>query len=618
MKRFVFSFVVVVVSSFAISLFLVPSAKAQGTYTAATCNSSDVNAVINGPKHTAVNGDIIQIPAGSCTWTSSITVPPNIGITIIGTGTPNSGPASTGAGTVNTIITGGGFTMHPTYGNQTSRISTIKFQPGTAPPITVDGTCTASGCPNLRFDNLVFPSSWASVGLPDASVAFVSNVFGVADHNTVGDTDPNPNYMCFLNIGHGSWQGVGSWGDNSYASPDTFGTVQTFFIENNTINYALVTDTDIGGSNGGGARLACRFNTINSINAFGVCSGHGTDTTGRPRGVRQWEGYYNTGTCSNGTVGCGSAWPGRGGTGMSFGNSFTNTGSGFFKGLADLNPQRRWRSSTYGPCDGSSPWDQNDGTTYFTGTIGSTSGGGSPWTVTDSGSPGWAANRWVVNGSPYSFHDVTQNAGLEIGSNSSNSLTTNDYTSGSAGATNPSLGDSYQILRAAVCMDQPTRGAGLLITGSISSPVLASTGKPGSAAQALDPIYEAADNVGNHADHTIVGVTQALIANRDYYAESINQTAQTSPASPFNGTSGAGHGTLANRPTTCTKGVGYWATDQGNWNQSGSGGQGELFVCSATNTWTIYYMPYTYPHPLTTGNIGNPPAPPTGLMATVQ
>jgi len=48
--------------------------------------------------------------------------------------------------------------------------------------------------------------------------------------------------------------------------------------------------------------------------------------------------------------------------------------------------------------------------------------------------------------------------------------------------------------------------------------------------------------------------------------------------------------------------VGYWATDQGSWNQSGSGGQGVLYKCTATNTWTLYYTPYTYPHPLQGGS----------------
>jgi hypothetical protein len=59
--------------------------------------------------------------------------------------------------------------------------------------------------------------------------------------------------------------------------------------------------------------------------------------------------------------------------------------------------------------------------------------------------------------------------------------------------------------------------------------------------------------------------------NRDWF-EAESNNAQTSPTSPFNGTSGVGFGTLANRPTTCSAGltdapdagnggVGYFATD---------------------------------------------------------
>jgi hypothetical protein len=88
---------------------------------------------------------------------------------------------------------------------------------------------------------------------------------------------------------------------------------------------------------------------------------------------------------------------------------------------------------------------------------------------------------------------------------------------------------------------------------------------------------------------------------RDYYL-SVSASAQSSTTSPFNGTSGMGFGTLANRPTTCTTssetslvaagagaGVGYFATDQG--------AQGTLYTCSNTNTWTVYYTPYQYPFP---------------------
>lgn len=97
-----------------------------------------------------------------------------------------------------------------------------------------------------------------------------------------------------------------------------------------------------------------------------------------------------------------------------------------------------------------------------------------------------------------------------------------------------------------------------------------------------------------------------LQSQREYFDE-VGNTAQTSPTSPFNGTTGTGWGTLANRPTTCTtnttenafghgtSGVGYYATD--------IGAQGTWYKCTATNTWTSFYTPYTYPHPL----VSSPP-----------
>jgi hypothetical protein len=47
--------------------------------------------------------------------------------------------------------------------------------------------------------------------------------------------------------------------------------------------------------------------------------------------------------------------------------------------------------------------------------------------------------------------------------------------------------------------------------------------------------------------------------------------------------------------TTPTKtGVGFWCTDQGAWNQSGSGGQGEFYVWNGS-AWVLKYTPYQYP-----------------------
>lgn len=88
-------------------------------------------------------------------------------------------------------------------------------------------------------------------------------------------------------------------------------------------------------------------------------------------------------------------------------------------------------------------------------------------------------------------------------------------------------------------------------------------------------------------------------ADRDYYDN--NAT--------FSGALGVGCGTLASRPATCTTGVGYWATDQSCSDLSGMVGaspttpiSGTLYKCTTTDTWTSYYTPYTYPHPLRTSS----------------
>jgi hypothetical protein len=604
---------------------------AQGVYTAASCSQSDVNAVVNGPIHRAVDGDTINIPAGSCTWRSALTVPNGIGISLVGSGTPNSSPGINGASSscsstvlIDDLSSGSMIAMSPINGNSVSRISCMKLlpttpNPGFGSPIQVVGGCNTVGCPNFRLDNIIGPSNWAAIGISDDTFAMVVNVFGVADHNTIGDVQPASNGVNFINVSHAAWKGVGGYGDNSWATPDTFGTQQAFYIENNTLSYALITDTDTNAGTGGGGRFVCRFNTVNSISSGGGCTDHGTDTTGRARGGRQYEAYGNTGTCTNAQQGCGSFAGGRSGVGMIFGNSFTNSGGGFFKGMADLDAQRRWRpDSPWGACDGTSPWDTNDSSTYYSGTIGSVSASNSNYSITDSGAPGWSNNQWKMIGNPYSFVDLTQNFGYEIGANSSNSLTTYD-TGSNYGVNVPAAGDRYKILRSTSCIDQPGRGAGLLVNGS--SPVLTTTGAPGPVNQVLDPSYEFADSMPGTANHTLDSNSQGILANREYFAESVNQSAQSSPSSPFNGQSGTGHGTLANRPTTCTPHVGYWATDQGDWNQSGNRfGNGALFVCTSTNTWTLYYTPYAYPHPIISGGGqgGDPPDPPTNLVAIPQ
>jgi hypothetical protein len=540
-------------------------ARAQGTYTAATCNQSDVNAVINGPTHTAVNGDTIIIPVGTCTWTSGITIS-GVGIDITGTGTPNTGASTFGAGTTNTTIIDN---VPGSYTTSQPMIEFINLTPGETAKVELltlsasgasanqfgaavlfSGTCTntAPYCASARGDNINFAAgTWENATV--YAFFLVTNVYGVVDHNTFneattfgGPTVVTPNY--------GSWHGVGSYGDNSMAAPDTFGTNEAFYLENNSITGLRGTDVP-GGTQGennqGGARYVCRFNHFTPASGSGMCPNHGTAWSGRPRGVRQAEVYYNTDTTSS----CQDLTNLLGGTGRFLSNSVSGPGCTSFVNLSvprfTTSPAP---TAVWGACGEGRPWDQ------------------SPFTPTSGclDQAGTGAAGLLAGGSDLSDAGVTMNG----------------IACGGAGI--------------GVCWpngaSDPVYEAGDTVTGSLSEPVRVNTD----------------------------GSSTRILPNSSYYAE-VSQTAQTSTTSPFNGTTGTGYGTLAFRPTTCTAGVGYWATDQGTWNNGGPGGV--LYTCNSSgNAWTATYTPYTYPHPLVTGgsagSSGNSPNPPTGLTATVD
>jgi hypothetical protein len=145
------------------------------------------------------------------------------------------------------------------------------------------------------------------------------------------------------------------------------------------------------------------------------------------------------------------------------------------------------------------------------------------------------------------------------------------------------------------CVDQPGAGTSNVITDPGGAP-----GPVAWVGNILDPVYQwlnkingGLNEVGNFGQ-----LSTNVALNRDVYRGTTS----------FNGTTGVGVGTLANRPATCTLFVAYWATDQGFWNNKTPGvAAGQLYKCTATNTWTLWYVPYTYPNPL------QQPLPPRGL-----
>lgn len=141
--------------------------------------------------------------------------------------------------------------------------------------------------------------------------------------------------------------------------------------------------------------------------------------------------------------------------------------------------------------------------------------------------------------------------------------------------------------------------------GRARDTVLWNNSPPGAYTQVLQPLYMW-DNLMGTTPFAIddSGLSTWLQQNRDWY---------TSNAA-FNGTTGVGQGSVAARPATCTTGVAYWATDEGEWNSRQPGPDGQLYRCTAPNTWTLSYVPHTYPHPLQ-GTASPPPAP-TNLQVT--
>jgi hypothetical protein len=267
------------------------------THTAVSCAQADVQAAVNA----ASTGDVVMVPAGTCTWTTIATNTPAVLV---------SGKAITvrGAGVGATVIldeTGPSFHEDPVVlQNAGARITGFTFKGMKKRSSTEKAIIVATSCTAWRIDHCQFDVSELAVGSQGSGIE--AGGTGVIDHCSFHNT-----YTSIVVMGTG---------EASWLQPLSLGTANAVYIEDNTMdNTAIVGDGATDAHSG--ARYVFRHNSVRNARA----GHHGLDSGGR-RSPHSFEIYNNTFTWT--ALNSWYTWRSRGGTGVVFGNAITgNTGT---------------------------------------------------------------------------------------------------------------------------------------------------------------------------------------------------------------------------------------------------------------------------------------------------
>ena len=501
------------------------------TINAISCSYADVSAAITS----ANSGDIVNVPAGTCTWTSQLLITKGISFMGAGVGVTNitfsgSLPAYTRS-----------FKYLPTdpSADEVFRMAGFSFDLGDLDDqgIAISNTTEEYALTKIRIDHNEFNNPG------DITLTINGPIYGVVDNN-VFNGGP-------LQGTHIDNYGQDTCADWSYF-PISHGDANNLYYEDNVFNGQYGTLTSCGH----GGKYVYRYNNLYTNRPSGsitpIFDMHGNQTT-VPSGSKGGEIYGNE--IDNQYVATGATMIGlRGGEMLAFGNKLTNFSSGmgsyareeFDNGIGGCSPliEQQIKNTYF--------WNnRNNGDIIsFSGhptEAGSIASAGSSYFIRSSSTTSYCTNGCYIYGVRITggtgagqFRGVSSFSGSQVNITS--------YTGGTA---------TWDIV-----------------------PDNTST---------YEIVSDCCDNI--HPDQEFF----------EYEAS-------------FNGTAGVGCGPLANRPETCTPGVGYWATNQScstvsDVNVGANPAEpisGMLYKCSATNTWTAYYAPYIYPHPFRTDCVGYP------------
>lgn len=296
----------VLLLSFLMMLSINTTAGRAATITAGSCSSSAVQAAINS----ASSGDIVVVPTGDCTWTSTVTIT-NKRLTLKGAGIGSTNITDQGSGGAALDVGGASATNFVDISGFTF-IKGINHSGGI---IQISGQLFSVG---FRFHhNRILQASSGSRGI------YIYEVYGLIDHNTI-DVTATSGSIQSISI-DGSSVGTDG-GYTPWQQPLTLGTDKAVYVEDNVITYNTSnTGTEDALDAYSGARFVVRYNKINNISM----GHHGTDSGGN-RSPVSFEVYNNIWVNNSSTKIRG--WTVRGGTGVFFNNTYSGTiSSGWYE-----------------------------------------------------------------------------------------------------------------------------------------------------------------------------------------------------------------------------------------------------------------------------------------------
>lgn len=530
-----------------LALFVPCLAIAGTTYNAADCEYATVSPLVAS----ADDGDTVTVPAGSCTWDSSLSITKAI--------TLQGGVGGTTA--ITSAYTSVGYTglfdyvpATPDSGHR-FRLTGFTFNNG--------GKCyffrayqTTSTPETIRVDNNIITVSGSY-----RAFYIIGSFYGVIDGNTVTGTSGASIAKAEGNDGV-VVANRKQWG----ILPRNYGTAENLYYEDNVFSL----DTGIMVSSGTGGRYLFRYNTLTTTSSSQLAEMHGNQPAGE----------YETDLGGNSATMLVEI----------YGNSFDKT-DGYFNLV----------------------FDQRGGKLlfYLNNIINSANNGDTLLNVREEYSDLlWPSGNTEIMHATESYswanwHHKSVDIVLLPMSLSIENCCAADPVAwqastlyGSASATSDLVCYRWTNDAGDKCWKRSQHGDTQI------SPYLSGEEEPNWAGTAER--YTLRDGNINWLN---TGAGTPIAENVDFWTQRSTGSFDGTGSSDAGG--GVGCGTLANRPETCTTGVGYWATDQSCSDLTGMVGanpstpiSGTLYKCTDTDTWTAYYTPYTYPHPLRGVQVG--------------